>query len=253
MARESFVRCRGCGGSVHKDAWVCSNCGCFEPVDGDPAPPSRAPAPRPARPAPPLLPEGSPRPVQDNPSDSYPASVRFPTIQRGSRGRSETSPSHRICSECGAFIKQGKDVCGECGSIQGGTGPGRHVAVDQAEPDDPRLPSGNDPAVLPSLKGWNWGAFGCSWVWAFAHGLPQFGWQTLMGWLMGGFPGFALSIYLGMNGNQLAWRQRSFANLDEFWRVQAAWSSAGRVLALIEVAGLVVALLFLGMWVTFGS
>jgi len=28
------------------------------------------------------------------------------------------------------------------------------------------LPSGNDPSLLPTVRGWNWGAFCLSWIWA---------------------------------------------------------------------------------------
>ena len=85
--------------------------------------------------------------------------------------------------------------------------------------------SGQSGAQPPAeLQGWNWGAFLLSWIWALAH----------RAWL-----GFALSlllflgmvgpIYLGVMGNQLAWRNRRWESVQQFKDTQRVWFIWGLV------------------------
>jgi hypothetical protein len=109
------------------------------------------------------------------------------------------------------------------------------------------LPSGNDPAVLPQVGRWNWGALLLNWIWAFAHRLPLLG-AAMLGLELVGlaaeehlFPrratplltqsvtmaGGAIAIYLAIMGNELAWRKRPFRSLEEFRATQRAWANWG--------------------------
>ena len=88
------------------------------------------------------------------------------------------------------------------------------------------LPSGNEPALLPDVKGWNWGPLFLGWVWTFAHRL--YGWGIVilvLGCipLLGNIVIAAISIYLAVKGNELAWQRRPFRHLDEFRAVQRIW------------------------------
>jgi len=105
------------------------------------------------------------------------------------------------------------------------------------------LPSGNDPAALSQVSGWNWGAFLASWVWAFAHRLPVLGLAALLGCLFWGVIGFACAIYLGITGSELAWRSRPFASVTQFREVQRRWAKWGLLVFLIHMLILLLALL----------
>jgi hypothetical protein len=89
------------------------------------------------------------------------------------------------------------------------------------------LPSGNDPNLLPAVHGWNWGAFCLSWIWAFAHGIWVWGVLALV------LP-FPVAIYLGMSGNELAWRTRRFQGLQQFRTTQRIWARWGIVVLVIS-------------------
>ena len=109
-----------------------------------------------------------------------------------------------------------------------------------------RFPSGNDPAALREVSGWNWGAFLGSWVWAFAHRMPLLGVATLLGWFFWGIFGLAAAIYLGVSGNELAWRSRSFESVAQFREVQRRWAMWSPVAFTVTVVLLVVS------WIAWG-
>lgn len=49
----------------------------------------------------------------------------------------------------------------------------------------------------------------------------------------------ASGLYLGSDGNRLAWLSRPFPNVDEFRRVQRAWAVTGLIIAVLIVGGMV--------------
>jgi hypothetical protein len=91
------------------------------------------------------------------------------------------------------------------------------------------LPSGNDPALLPQVRGWSWGAFFLPWVWAFKHRLTRLAVAALVVSVIPVVAVFTLAfaIYLGKRGNELAWRRRPFAGLEQFRATQREWRRWG--------------------------
>lgn len=89
------------------------------------------------------------------------------------------------------------------------------------------------PKTVPDdLKGWNWGAFFFNWIWAFGN-------QVWIG-MLGLLPciGILMSIYLGVCGNELAWKTGRWQSVEQFKAVQKKWAIAGVVWVLITVPGL---------------
>ena len=140
-----------------------------------------------------------------------------------------------------------------------------------AEPTPLASPSGNDPALLDAVRGWNWGAFLLPMPWAFGHRLWAWGtalfaavlaspliamFAMFAGWftmwihfaLMVFCPLFYLGvgIYLGMRGNELAWRVGHNRGLDHFRAVERVWRNWGIILAAIWATITVMGLL--GYW-----
>jgi hypothetical protein len=103
--------------------------------------------------------------------------------------------------------------------------------------------------MLPHVQGWNWGAFVISWIWAFSHRLPGWGAGILVLNLASNIPivgilpglaAFGLSIYLGIKGNDLAWRQRPFQGVEHFRATERVWRTWGIVLFVIFIALMVI-------------
>lgn len=81
------------------------------------------------------------------------------------------------------------------------------------KPDQGNVPEG--------VKGWSWGAFLLSWVWAIGN-------RTWIGLLcLLPFIGFIFAIILGIKGREWAWKNKKWQDLDHFNRVQRDWSLVG--------------------------
>ena len=102
----------------------------------------------------------------------------------------------------------------------------------QMPPAYPPLPSGNDPAVLPNLPRWNWGACLLTPYWAWAHGMHLF---AFIAFFVGPVSVIILPLIMGFLGSGLAWKYRSFASYEEFQRVQSAWARAGVALIIAAI------------------
>lgn len=94
------------------------------------------------------------------------------------------------------------------------------------------LPSGNNPLILSQLPKWNWGACFLNWIWIGCHAGWGWGIGALLGFFLlnsftAGIGGLAGMIILGCKGNEIAWRHRRFASLQEFNAVQKAWAAWG--------------------------
>ena len=104
---------------------------------------------------------------------------------------------------------------------------------------------GNE-AVLPmELRGFNGGAFLVSGLWGFFNGAP---WASILCWVLGWIPGlnllaFIIPIYLGSNGNELAWKNRRWDSIEHFKTVQKSWRDWG--LASIAIIAVMVIMLLI--------
>jgi hypothetical protein len=85
---------------------------------------------------------------------------------------------------------------------------------------------GKDIQVPEGVKGWSWGAFLLNWIWAVFN-------KTWIGLLcFVPYIGLIFSIYLGIKGRELAWKNKRWESLEHFNRVQGKWSFWAVVLVL---------------------
>ena len=83
-------------------------------------------------------------------------------------------------------------------------------------------------AVVPAeIRGWNWGASLLGWIWAAgnkryniaAYGLAVYMLSFLLGPL-GWAAELAISIMLGMKGNEWAWQSKKWKSVEDFKTTQ---------------------------------
>ena len=80
---------------------------------------------------------------------------------------------------------------------------------------------GKTSAVPPEIKGWNWGAFFLNFIWAVGN-------KTWIGLLtIVPLVGYIVPIILGLKGNEWAWKNRRWKDIDHFKRVQKKWAIWG--------------------------
>ena len=117
----------------------------------------------------------------------------------------------------------------------------------------PQSPAGLDsPVGVPNtsspvsndIAGWNWGAFLLPLFWSIGN-------QTWIGLISIISPlGIIMGIYLGLKGNELAWKNRKFESVDQFKAVQKAWTKWGLIVDIILVVLSIAAIV---LYVTFAK
>lgn len=102
------------------------------------------------------------------------------------------------CRGCGKEIHESAPTCPHCGAPQKAPSAGKDI------PD--------------GVRGWSWGAFLLSWIWAIGN-------KTWIGLLaLIPYVGLIMAIVLGIKGREWAWKNKEWASLEEFNRIQRQWS-----------------------------
>lgn len=83
--------------------------------------------------------------------------------------------------------------------------------------------SGTGSDIIPDgVKGWSWGGFLFTIIWGLSHRV----WISLL--MLVPYIGFLVSIYLGVKGRELAWKNKRWESVAEFNRIQRLWSIWGQ-------------------------
>jgi hypothetical protein len=99
---------------------------------------------------------------------------------------------------------------------------------------DARSGKGADSEIPKEILdlGWNWGASGLSILWGLSSGV----WRVL--WMFIPIVNIFFVIYLGMNGNKLAWRANKWESVEKFIEVQNKWKPWGILFFVLFVINL---------------
>ncbi|MDD2721859.1 MAG: zinc ribbon domain-containing protein [Gallionella sp.] len=135
---------------------------------------------------------------------------------------------HVFCMNCGQKIAPSAQTCPHCGAHQNNMA----VANSHAPLQASAVPQTTPPptSVLPEgIKGWSWGAFWFSWIWAIFN-------KTWIG-LLALIPlvNLVMMVVLGLKGREWAWQNKTWTSVEHFKRVQKKWDVAGWI---IIIAGL---------------
>jgi len=83
---------------------------------------------------------------------------------------------------------------------------------------------GKQSVVPPEIKGWNWGAFLLNWIWGIGN-------STYIALLMFvPLVNVVMFFVLGAKGNEWAWKNRTWRNVEHFKDTQRKWRNAGLLL-----------------------
>jgi len=106
---------------------------------------------------------------------------------------------------------------------------------------DERSGRGKDSIIPPEIKGWNWGAFGLSIIWGIYYGA----WIVLWGFLLNLIPiiGILWWVYVGMKGNEWAWRKNKWQSVEQFIASQNKWKPWGIAFFIISILPMISSLI----------
>jgi serine/threonine protein kinase len=78
-----------------------------------------------------------------------------------------------------------------------------------------------DEQVPEEILGWNWGAFLLPWFWLWTNNVwyGLFCFTPQIGWVM--------TIFMGIKGNEWAWKSRRWRSIEHFKAHQRGWAIAG--------------------------
>lgn len=141
------------------------------------------------------------------------------------------------CLVCGAMLAAHEHSCRVCHTPRGyrvdpdGPLPVRYVGEAGSVRATGYGASVSD--VPAEIRGrWNWGGCTMGCLWCLAMNLPLW---ALIAFLSSscGLLALPVAIYLGVKGNELAWRHRRFDSVEHFQRVQRIWAVVGIALTLL--------------------
>lgn len=86
---------------------------------------------------------------------------------------------------------------------------------------------GKESKFPPELKGWNWGAFLLNWIWGIGN-------STFIALLMFvPLVNIVMLFVLGAKGNEWAWKNRTWRDVEHFKTTQRKWAYSGLVLVFV--------------------
>ena len=103
------------------------------------------------------------------------------------------------------------------------------VTTAPAAPQGNTSGQGSSVAVPEEIKGWSWGGFLLSWIWAIGNQV----WIGLLALVP--YVGFVMTIVLGIKGREWAWQAKRWDSVEHFKRVQRNWSVAGIIIMVAAV------------------
>ena len=102
----------------------------------------------------------------------------------------------------------------------------------------------NNQVVVPDgIKKWNWGAFAFTFFWGIGN-------QVYISLLcLIPFVNIVMIFVLGAKGNEWAWKNNNYRDVEEFQKTQSTWNRAGLVWFIVTV---IIVVIYIIMMVTLG-
>ena len=127
------------------------------------------------------------------------------------------------CPFCAELIPKDATFCDICESSLNENTTNETPKIEYTNKDSHKASSAY-PETPNDLKKWNWGSFLTTWIWGIANN----SYLTFLSLI----PGFGLiwAFVCGFKGNEWAWQNKKWANVEEFNRIQRKWAIFGSII-----------------------
>ena len=131
------------------------------------------------------------------------------------------------CSHCGFQNENDAKFCNSCGKPLNPEQSQQNTTqqnFDIYQNIENNSGQGKSAMLPPQLYGWNWGAFFLSWIWGIGN-------NTFIALLcLLPLVNIVMIFVLGAKGNEWAWQNKRWENVQHFKRVQRLWAIWGIIL-----------------------
>jgi hypothetical protein len=141
------------------------------------------------------------------------------------------------CQKCGNKLSTEAQFCDDCGAATGNKAQPSKTIDSLSEKNSDSTPTVKDGSIPWEIRGWNWGAFGLSWIW----GLGNDTYISLLALIP--IVNIVMMFVLGARGNEWAWRNGHWDSIEHFKAVQRRWTAAWLILVGISVVLVLVIIL----------
>jgi len=106
---------------------------------------------------------------------------------------------------------------------------------------DDRSGEGEKSVIPIEIKKWNWGAAGLTWIWGVYHGV----WKAMLVLFLvripfvGLFVSLIVIVFLGLKGNELAWKSQKYESVEKFLQSQNKWKKWGIIVLVLQLVFIV--------------
>lgn len=130
---------------------------------------------------------------------------------------------YNYCPKCGNRLMQDNSQCQSCGFTPG------------------EMPSTESNEIPYGVSRWNMGAFMQTFLWGISNDV----YESLaifvviipfVGWIAGVF----IAIWLGLKGNEMAWKKKKWDSVRDFNMAQSSWNKAGWVTFIVLILSSVI-------------
>ena len=103
--------------------------------------------------------------------------------------------------------------------------------LDPNAPYDARSGQRGSSVIPPEIRGWNWGAAGLTFIWGVYYSV----WISLLSFIP--VLNLVVMIYLGLKGNEAAWKKNRWPSVEAFKASQEKWKVWGIIFFILSLLG----------------
>lgn len=146
--------------------------------------------------------------------------------------KKEVSYNNNFCQNCGFKIEKNTDKeKGFCPFCNNKINPEalKCIHCDNWLNSDNNKTNDKNNFVPKEIKHWNWGAFMFTWIWGISNNV----YKSLLIFIP--LISIVMPFILGSRGNEWAWKNKKWGDLEQFEKTQDKWNKCGIIFFILSI------------------